>query len=111
MSRQQHGQSLYIPPVSNHRPNYMLKHTQVIREVKSVTMIPYNRTGKRENKKVLMPILIEKNITLVDKLKGKGQTKKKEKTESFLSRAYNLIPDGYWMRINYKEKHIPHYDF
>ena len=113
MSRQQHGVSLYIPPVSNHRPNYMLKHTQVIREVKSVTMIPYNRTGKRENKKNLMPFLIEKKISLIDKVKDKVKftVKKKEKTESFLSRASKLIPDGYWMRTNYKFHHIQHYDF
>ena len=109
MSRIQHGQSLYIPPVSNHRPNYMLKHTQIIREVKSVTMVPYNRTGKRENKKGLMPFLIEKKITLVDKVKFK--VKKKEKTDPFLSRVSKLIPEGYWMRINYKEKQIPHFDF
>ena len=113
MSRQQHGVSLYIPPVSNHRPNYQTHHTQVIREVESVTMIPYNRTGKRENKKNLMPFLVERKITLVDKIKHKVKTtiKKKEKTDPFLIRASKLIPDGYWMRTNYKEKQIPHYDF
>lgn len=109
----QGGESLYIPNGKATRGSYMLKHTQVIREVKSVTMIPFNRTGKRENKKVLMPILIEKSITLVDKIKNKVKfsVKKKEKTDPFLSRASNLRPDGYWMRINYKEKQIPHFDF
>lgn len=105
MSRQQNGVSLYIPPKNSYRPNYRVHHTQVIREVESVTMVLFYRTGKRESKKVLEPITMEKKITLKDKIL------KKEKTSAFLARASKAEPEGYWMRINYKEKQIPHFDF